>query len=132
VSRARHPKDEIAIQDDDPFGIADSTDFVFESIRNDPAILPKAVVHRVVRYYKLAAQSNALTDGLLLPAFRRQLPASRHKYVRQLMDLLVEQEAAGLAALAALEDEAERRNETTLPDLRVQAGIVLDATTREA
>jgi len=120
-----------AKSDDDPFAMSDRTDFVFESIKADPAVLPKEVIHSVVRYYKLAAQSNAQTDGLLTPQFKAQNPSSRRKYVGQLLELLVEQEKAGRNALEALEQAAAGRGDDSLPRLRDEAGIALDKTRSE-
>jgi hypothetical protein len=116
----------------DPFGIADETDYVFESVKADPATLPKKIVYPIIRYYKLAGQSNAQTKGLLLPAFMTQKDESKRKYVGQLLDLLDEQFAAGLQALESLENEAARRGQDDLPALRKEAGIEFAAVKRAA
>jgi hypothetical protein len=118
--------------DQDPFGIADETDYVFESIKTDPAMLPKQIIYPVIRYYKLAGQSNAQTRGLLLPQFTGQKSESKHKYVRQLLDLLDEQLAANLIALESLEKEAARRGQDDLPALRREAGIEFTEVKRAA
>ena len=77
----------------------------------------------MVRYYKLAAQTNALTKGYADPRFLWQSPKSKQKYARQLIDLLKEQQDAGVAALGALEHAAESRNEHGLAVFRRQANI---------
>jgi hypothetical protein len=121
-----------AALEQDPFGIADETDYVFESIKYDPATLPKKIVYPIIRYYKLAGQSNAQTKGLLLPAFMAQKDESKRKYVGQLLELLDEQFAAGLQALESLENEATRRGQDDLPALRKEAGIEFAAVKRAA
>jgi hypothetical protein len=86
-----------------PFGPADDTDFVFASIRSDLSILPVEVIHEIVEYYKLAAQSNLYTSDLKDPLFLKQTPDEKQKYVRNLIDLLREQESAAHTAYDALE-----------------------------
>ncbi|MBX3569337.1 MAG: hypothetical protein KF914_14855 [Rhizobiaceae bacterium] len=112
---------EYAINDDDPFGIPDETDFVFESIKENPAVLPRDVIHSVVRYYKLAAQSNAMTKGLLDPLFHRQPGGAKRKFVGQIIDLMREQEKAAMRALEDIEREAASRSEPDLARYRQPA-----------
>lgn len=104
--------------DNDPFGVPDETDFVFQSIRDNPAVLPREVIHSVVRYYKLAAQSNAMTRGLLEPLFQTQAPAAKQKFVGQIIDLMREQEQAAMRALEDIERAALARAEPDLAGLR--------------
>lgn len=92
-----------------PFGPADDTDFVFASIKNDITILDIEVIHEVVEYYRLAAQSNLYTRDLKDPLFLRQTPAEKKKYMRNLIDILNEQERAAVAAYGVLEDYGRKR-----------------------
>jgi hypothetical protein len=113
-----------ARRDSNPFAVADDTDYVFGAVRNDPAILPKDIIYPVIRYYKLAGQSNAMTRGLSEPAFREDQPVkAKKKYVNQLIDLMAEQEKAGHVALEAVERFAASRGETDLAGHRTAAGI---------
>lgn len=107
-----------------PFAVADDTDFVFESMKSDPAVLPKDVIYPIIRYYKLAGQSNGQVRGLSMDAFRfDQGPAEKSKYVAQLMELMQEQEKSGITALEALEKAASARGEDGLTAHRIRAGI---------
>lgn len=92
-----------AIDNELPFGPADESDFVFDSIKADLSILPIEVIHEIVRYYKLAAQSNLYTNDLKHPLFREQKPDEKRKYVRNLMGLMEEQAIAARLALDAIE-----------------------------
>ena len=89
--------------DDIPFGPADETDFVFEAVKSDLALLPIDVIYEIVLYYKLAAQSNLYTDDLKHPLFLQQAKAERQKYVENLLSLLAEQQMAARAAIDAIE-----------------------------
>lgn len=97
-----------------PFGPADETDFVFDSIKSDLSILPVQVLFEVVRYYKLAARTNLLTNDLRHPDFKAQSPDEMEKYVRSLLSVMGEQQAAAQAALSAIEDYCSR-NSIDLP-----------------
>ena len=109
--------------DADPFGVPDDTDFVFASIKDNPAVLPRSVIHTVVRYYKLAEQSNAMTRALVDTAFRAQPSAAKQKYVRQLIDLMREQEGAAARALDEIETEVEVRGEPELRSYRSRGTV---------
>lgn len=118
-----------ARSDSSPFAVADDTDFVFEAIKTDPAILPKEIIYPVIRYYKLAGQSNAQVRGLSEPAFREDQPLeAKKKYVNQLIELMTEQESAGHLALEAIEKFAASRGETDLAERRLKLGIELKTT----
>jgi len=91
------------IDNADPFVVADETDFVFTSIADDLSILPEAVIHEVVAYYKIAKQTNLLTAAMERPGFRGQSPEEKRKYVRGLLELTVLQRNRGEEALAKLE-----------------------------
>ena len=132
AEQTRNEERKYAVLEQDPFAMADETDYVFDSIKSDPATLPKKIVYPIIRYYKLAGQSNAQTRGLLLPAFMAQKEDAKRKYVGQLLELLDEQFAAGLEALRSLESEAARRGQDDLPALRKEAGIEFAAITRAA
>ncbi|MBT9289275.1 hypothetical protein [Prosthecodimorpha staleyi] len=92
-----------AEENETPFAPADETDFVFESIKSDLSLLPVEVAHEVVLYYKLAMRSNIYTNDTRHPLFQQQTPDEKRKYMRNLGALLREQQAAGLAALTAIE-----------------------------
>jgi hypothetical protein len=128
--REQNESEEVAYarRDTSPFAVADDTDYVFAAIKNDPAILPKDIIYPVIRYYKLAGQSNAMTRGLSELAFREDQPAkAKKKYVNQLIDLMAEQEKAGHIALRAIEHFAASRGETDLAEHKTAAGITLGA-----
>ena len=112
---------EYAGADADPFGVPDDTDFVFQSIKGNLAILPRDVIYAVVRYYKLAAQSNAMTRGLVEPLFQMQQPVAKQKYVRQIIELMGEQELAAQRALQDIERAVEARGEDSLGRYREAA-----------
>jgi hypothetical protein len=98
-------EEEIAyvMRNSNPFGTPDDTDTVFESVKNDLSILPIDVVHEVVRYYRLARQTNLMTADTRDPMFFKQRPPERRKFVGSLMWLGNAQYAAGIEALEALE-----------------------------
>ena len=107
-----------AEDNENPFAPADETDFVFDAIKSDLSILPLEVAHEVVLYYKLAMRSNIYTNGTTHTLFLAQSADERRKYMRNLMGLLREQEAAGLAALDAIESVCARRFSTQLRQKR--------------
>lgn len=107
-----------AIHNETPFGIPDETDFVFLSIKDNLSLLPRDAIHSVVRYYKLAAQGNAITRGLTDPNFQRQSRTEKSKYVTQLIELLEEQEAAAHVALDDIESAIRMRHEPGLHNYR--------------
>lgn len=92
-----------AMRNSNPFATPDETDTVFESVKDDLSILPIDVIHEVVRYYRLARQTNLLTADTRHPMFLKQRPAERRKFVGLLMLRGNEQFAAGVVALEALE-----------------------------
>lgn len=107
-----------ATENADPFGVPDETDFVFLSIKDNLSLLPREAIHSVVRYYKLAAQGNAMTRALADAHFQRQSPAEKAKYVGQLIELLEEQEAVAHVALDDIEGAIAMRREPGLHHYR--------------
>ncbi|WP_181707200.1 hypothetical protein [Chthonobacter rhizosphaerae] len=91
-------------ENETPFGPADDTDFVFASIKEDLTILPIEVIHEIVDYYKLSAQSIIYTENLNHPMFQAQSPEEKRKYLSNLIALLQQLEAAAVVAYTALED----------------------------
>lgn len=102
-------EDEIryAMLNSNPFATPDNTDTIFNSVKDDLSILPIEVIHEVVRYYRLASQTNLMTADLRDPMFARQKQSERQKFVGSLVRLGNEQFAAGIAALGALENFAK-------------------------
>jgi hypothetical protein len=92
-----------------PFGPADETDHVFNSIKSDLTILPMSVIHEVISYYKLASQSNLYTNDFKHVLYEKQSPEERRAYRRNLIDLLDAQNKAAERAIRALEREAASR-----------------------
>lgn len=86
-----------------PFATPDESDFVFQSIKDDLTILPSDVIHEVVRYYRLARQSNLMTADLRHPQFAMLEPERREKVVAQLLQLLEDQDEAANLAIGAIE-----------------------------
>lgn len=103
-----------------PFGPSDRTDFVFESLKGELLLLPQPAIEGVVRYYKLAEQSNVLIDYLLKEQYREQGPAQRRKYAENIVAALRDQDVAATAALRALDyqlsPEGERTRRATPPN----------------
>ncbi|KQT42026.1 hypothetical protein ASG43_17260 [Aureimonas sp. Leaf454] len=91
------------VEDEWPFGPSDRTDFVFEGLKADLTVLPQEVIHPVVRYYRLALQSNLMIDHIEHEGYARQPPAARKRYAINLIALLNTQKMAADAALLALE-----------------------------
>jgi len=91
------------LSDEWPFGPSDRTDFVFENLKADVSILPQAVIHSTVRYYRLAEQSNRLVEFLDDERYGTLRPDERRRYALNILDKLREQTAAGQGALDALE-----------------------------
>ncbi len=92
------------IDNQDPFVVADDTDFVFASISADLTILPETVIHEVVAYYKVAKQTNLLTAAIDRPTFRSQSIEERKKFIGGLLELAHVQRSLAVEALAQLED----------------------------
>ncbi|MEX6508017.1 hypothetical protein [Jiella sp. M17.18] len=86
-----------------PAGPSDRTDFVFDALKADLSILPQPVIHQIVLYYRLAEQSNMLTDFLGSQAYSGQSPEERRRYRRNLLIALADQKVAAGEALNALE-----------------------------
>jgi hypothetical protein len=104
-------EDEIlyAMRNSNPFATPDDTDMIFNSVKDDLSILPIEVIHEVVRYYRLASQTNLMTADLRDPMFARQKRSERQKFVGSLVRLGNEQFAGGIAALVALENFAKSK-----------------------
>lgn len=90
-------------RDTTPFAVADETDFVFESIKNDMSLLPIEVVHEIVVYYKLSQRSILLTKALNEDGFKQQDAPSKRKFIEGILSVLAEQEIAAEHAIVALE-----------------------------
>lgn len=91
-----------AVAQKSPFATADETDFVFESVKGDLSILPAEVIHSVVQYYRIAKQSNLLTNDLRDPYFLRQTSAEKRRFIGKLLQIVEIQKMWGEAALADL------------------------------
>jgi type II secretory pathway pseudopilin PulG len=91
------------IDNENPFVVADDTDFVFASIAGDLTILPEAVIHEIVAYYKVARQTNLLTQAIERPLFQGQSREEQQKYVRELLELTRIQARLASDALDKLE-----------------------------
>ncbi|KQT64196.1 MULTISPECIES: hypothetical protein [unclassified Aureimonas] len=91
------------VADEWPFGPSDRTDFVFAALKSDLTVLPQEAIHPVVRYYRLAEQSNLMIDHIEHEGYSRQPPDARKRYAQNLIALLNTQRRSGEAALAALE-----------------------------
>lgn len=97
-----------ALTDSSPFATPDDTDFVFSAVKPDISVLPQAVIHSVVAYYRKALQSNAMTKDLRDPCFMAQAEGQKRKFVRQLLDVSSEQSSLGRVALEKIEAAAKR------------------------
>jgi len=91
-----------AVAQKSPFATADETDFVFESVKGDLSILPAEVIHSVVQYYRIAKQSNLLTNDLRDPYFLRQTRVEKRRFIGKLLQIVEIQKMWGEAALADL------------------------------
>ena len=91
-----------------PFGPSDRADFVFEALKADLSILPQSVIHSVVRYYRLAEQSNRLVEYLEKDEYKTLPDAGKTRYAGFILDKLNEQQRAARGALAALETYYDR------------------------
>lgn len=94
---------EYALINASPFATADDNDFVFKSALAELALLPAGVVHPVVEYYRIAAQSNDLTRDLRTAEFAAQTPDERMKFIRGLMTVMDKQRGAGRRAIEDIE-----------------------------
>tara|TARA_R110002020_G_scaffold124715_1_gene281846 strand:+ start:1498 stop:2067 length:570 start_codon:yes stop_codon:yes gene_type:complete len=101
----QNAQDEAAyfLANEDPVAPADRSDFVFDSLKTDISILPQPVVHQIVLYYRLAEQSNLMTEFLASEAYRRQNHEERLRYRRSMLAGLEDQRVAASAALDSLE-----------------------------
>ncbi len=102
IDQAREPEANYLLANEYPFGPSDRTDFVFESLKGEIVVLPQAVIESVVRYYKLAEQSNRLIDYLLKDQYLQQGPDERRKYAQNIIAALKDQDNAAMDALIAL------------------------------
>lgn len=93
---------EYALRQAEPFTTPDKTDFVFNSLKGDISILPAEVIHAVVQYYRVALQSNLVTEDLRDPHFLRQPLAEKRRVITFLLQLVELQKILGEAALADL------------------------------
>lgn len=108
-TQTRREEEAKLLDNDVPFGPADRTDHVFESIKADLTLLPIGVIHEVVGYYKLAAQANLYTEDLKHPLYLQQSPEERRNYRLNLIDVLEAQNQASERAITALEKESASR-----------------------
>ncbi len=93
---------EYALRQAEPFTTPDKTDFVFESLKGDISILPAEVIHAVVQYYRVAMQSNLVTEDLRDPHFLGQPLTEKRRVITFLLQLVELQKILGEAALADL------------------------------
>ena len=93
---------EYALRQAEPFTTPDKTDFVFESLKGDISILPAEVIHAVVQYYRVAMQSNLVTEDLRDPHFLSQPLVEKRRVITFLLQLVELQKILGEAALADL------------------------------
>ena len=84
----------------EPFTTPDKTDFVFDSLKGDISILPAEVIHAVVQYYRVAMQSNMVTEDLRDPHFLSQPLTEKRRVITFLLQLVELQKILGEAALA--------------------------------
>jgi hypothetical protein len=91
-----------ALKQENPFATADETDFVFDAVKSDISILPAAVIHSVVQYYRAARQSNLLTRDLRDPHFLTQSPEEKRRIIELLLQIVELQKILGEAAIADL------------------------------
>jgi hypothetical protein len=99
---------EHALQQAEPFTTADKTDFVFDSLKGDISILPAEAIHSVVQYYRIAMQSNLVTEDLRDPYFLSQPLAEKRRIISFLLQLVEVQKILGEAAISDLAAYAER------------------------
>ena len=97
-----------ALANPSPFATPDDNDFVFQNAVKDLSVLPERIIHSVVRYYRLAAQSNALTRELRSPSFASQDHREREKFMKGMMLIIDLQRAAGEQALIDIQSYVER------------------------
>ena len=93
---------EYALRQAEPFTTPDKTDFVFDSLKGDISILPAEVIHAVVQYYRVAMQSNMVTEDLRDPHFLKQPLTEKRRVITFLLQLVELQKILGEAALADL------------------------------
>jgi hypothetical protein len=77
-----------ALKQTSPFATPDETDFVFDSVKDDLSILPAEVIHPVVQYYRVAKQTNLITEDLRDPYFLAQSKSEKRKILRTLLELV--------------------------------------------
>jgi hypothetical protein len=103
ADQSRESELKYLLANDFPFGPSDRTDFVFGGLKSELLLLPQPVIEGVVRYYKLAEQSNLLIDYLLKEQYGTQGPDERRKYRENIVAALRDQDAAAIAAIRALD-----------------------------
>jgi len=101
---------EYAVTNRTPFATPDDNDFVFRSALDELTLLPAPVIHSIVEYYRLAAQSNDLTRDLRTPEFARQTQEEREKFVVGLMTVIHLQRVAGELAVSDIERHLQNSN----------------------
>ena len=111
---------EYALRQAEPFTTPDKTDFVFDSLKGDISILPAEVIHAVVQYYRVAMQSNLVTEDLRDPHFLSQPQVEKRRVITFLLQLVELQKILGEAALADLADIRDEVGDK--PDKRSGAG----------
>lgn len=92
------------INDSSPFATPDESDFVFASIRDELSILPSAVIHPVVCYYRALFQSNLMVRDLRSDDFKSQSPAEKQAYMAGFLSVMEMLRDRGHQALKKLED----------------------------
>lgn len=96
-----------ALADQTPFQTPDDTDFVFLSIKGDITLLPNPVIHCVVQYYRHAMQTNLMTLDLRHEAFEKQGSVEKRKFMSAILEVAMQQQNTGFAAIKQLEDYAQ-------------------------
>ena len=105
-----------AIAEMKSFGTPDRTDFVFESIKNDISILPESVIYEVVRYYRLAEQSNLMTEDLRHDHFLAQPETDQRQFLGSLFDVQESQSRAADVVLDAIENAIQTSGQSALTE----------------
>ena len=114
-----------ALKQTSPFATPDETDFVFDSVKNDLSIMPAEVIHPVVQYYRVAKQTNLITEDLRDPYFLAQSKSEKRKILRTLLELVEFQKMLGEAALAELAAYAVKKG-IDLADKESRAATLIE------
>ena len=94
-----------------PFAVADRTNFIFDGIKNDVSVLPSSVLTSIVEYYKLEERTNLLTDQLTSPVFLNLQSERQKRYTEILLEMLKKQKDAAFKALLDMKTELRHRGQ---------------------